>query len=102
MTKVTMTLVKGLRGMIDDLVFRNVNGSIIVSKRPTYRKGKQSELQKLNCVKFKRVSAEVKKKLTDPEVRAHYKREAERLKLPNAYTAAVREGMRAGVSQSPD
>jgi hypothetical protein len=34
-----------------------------------------------------------KNRLRDAEVMAHYQREAERLKLPNAYTAALREEM---------
>lgn len=81
--------------MIGDLVFRTVYGQTIMSKRPTYPNGKQSDLQKGTRDKFRRVSGEVKRKLLNPEVKAHYKREAERLKLPNAYTAAVKEGMKS-------
>src|SRR5690348_6061245 len=90
---VVMKSIERISGMIDGLVFRTVNGVIIMSKRPRFRKGKQSELQQYYRDKFRKVSAEVKRKLLNPEVKAHYKREAERLKLPNAYTAALKEGM---------
>lgn len=85
-----------IRGMIGDLVYRNINGVTLVSARPHYNTEKQTARQKQTRDKFRKVAAEVKRKLLDPEVKAHYQREAERVKLPNAYTAALKEGMSGG------
>lgn len=93
MAKVIMKMFERVSGKIGGLVFRTVEGEIILSQAPRFQKGKQTELQKGTRDKFRRVAADVKRKLRDPEVREHYKREAERMKLPNAYTAAVKEGM---------
>lgn len=102
MAIVVNEFMKNVRGMIGDLVFRTVDGVTIISSRPTYPKGKQTPLQKRNRDKFKAVSAAVKWKLRDPEVKAHYKREAVRLKLPNAYTAALKEGMGGKMNRTGD
>lgn len=96
MARIKMQLTEGMTGMIGNLVFRNVNGSIIVSSRPRkISKKKETALQKKTRDNFRRVAAQVKRKLLDPKVKEHYKREAKRLKLPNAYTAALKEGMKA-------
>jgi hypothetical protein len=87
-------LVNGLSGMIGrSLVFKNVHGRTIVASSPRLAKT-QSEQQRQNRGKFKQASAWAKTVLLDPQKKAYYQQKAKKLKLPNAYTAAIANYMR--------
>ena len=87
-------LTKGLSGMIgQQMVFRSWKGKTYLSiapKKPT----KQSAKQKENRSKFQMATGYAKRMMTDPVMKAEYKKIADKLKLPNAYTAAITEYMR--------
>lgn len=93
MAKVKTTeFLDSLRGRLGNVVFRSWNGKTFVYCMPrAYNKKKQSALQKENRSRFKEMSFKAKIRLRDPEVREHYQQEALRLKLPNAYTALLKE-----------
>lgn len=96
MATVAVTAVtNGFSGSIGKLLFRQVYGKTIVSKKPRLPK-KQSELQRTNRLKFKDASLWAKATVRDPERKAYYLRMAKKLKLPNAYTAAICDYMRKG------
>jgi hypothetical protein len=87
-------LTKGLSGMVGkQLVFRTWNGKTFISVAPKKPK-KQSPLQKENRSKFKMATVFAKSMMKDPVKKAEYKEIAKKLKLPNAYTAAITEYMR--------
>jgi len=87
-------LTKGLSGMVGgQLVFRSWKGKTFISAAPKKPK-KQSPLQKQNRQKFKMATTFAKSMIKDPAKKAEYKVIAERLNLPNAYTAAITEYMR--------
>jgi hypothetical protein len=87
-------LTKGLSGMVGkQLVFRTWNGKTFLSVAPKKPK-KQSPLQKENRSKFKLATMFAKTMMKDPAKKAEYKDIAKKLKLPNAYTAAITEYMR--------
>lgn len=92
----------GLRGMFGgSIVFKSLRGKTVVAASPA-RPARQSEKQKANRGKFKDASAWAKTILLDAEKKAYYKQKAKKLKLPNAYTAAITDYMRkATVSKSP-
>lgn len=84
---------KSFRGSIGKLIYREVNGQIIVSSKPRAPR-RQSNHQRKNRSKFQLASHWAKCITRDPEKKAHYQTIAKELKLPNAYTAAIREYMR--------
>lgn len=85
---------EGMSGMLGDmLVFKNLHGKTIVCKRPS-RPRRQSVLQKENRNKFREASRWAKAILLDPQKREYYQKKARKLKLPNAYTAAIADYMR--------
>jgi hypothetical protein len=87
-------LTRGLSGMIGgQMVFRTWNGKTYLSNAPSKPK-KQSKLQKENRMKFKEATAFAKTMMLDPAKKAEYKAIADKLELPNAYTAAITEYMR--------
>lgn len=89
-------LVKGFSGKVGDMiVFRNLRGKTILSNKAKPPK-KQSDLQKANRSKFREASCYAKRILrTDPEKKIYYQKMAKKLKLPNAYTAAIADYMRS-------
>ena len=89
------SITKGFGGSIGNLVFRQVRGKTIVTGKPRAPK-KQSEQQRTNRLKFKQASRWAKATVNDPEKKAYYLRMAKKLKLPNAYTAAISDYMRKG------
>jgi len=96
MAELINPLLKGLRGRVGELVFRNLNGKTVVSKYIAKQdKKKESLHQASNRHKFKEASARAKLLLDDPAMREFFNEEARRLKLPNAYTAAVRTALRS-------
>ena len=86
---------EGMSGMLGDmLVFKNLRGKTIVCKRPS-RPRKQSASQKENRNKFREASRWAKTMLLDPNKKEYYQKKALKLKLSNAYTAAIADFMRA-------
>ena len=88
-------ITKGFAGSLGNLVFRQVYGKTIVTGKPRMPR-KQSEQQRQNRLKFKHASAWAKSTVSNPEKKAYYTRMAKKLKLPNAYTAAISDYMRKG------
>lgn len=87
-------LTKGLSGMVGkQMVFRTWNGKTFISVAPRKPK-KQSPLQKENRSRFRNAIAFAKSMMKNPEKKAEYTEIAKKLKLPNAYTAAITEYMR--------
>jgi hypothetical protein len=82
------SLLKGTRGKIGSLISRNVNGKTVISRAPEPDSPK-TEAQKNNQNQFREASAFAKAAMDDPGIKAYFKHEAERRKLPNAYTAAL-------------
>lgn len=87
------SIIKGMRGSLGNAVLRQVGNRTILSCKPRVPK-KQSEQQRINREKFKVASAFAKNILKDPQKKAYYLQKAKKLKLPNAYTAAVTDYMR--------
>jgi hypothetical protein len=85
---------EGMSGMFGDmLVFKHLRGKTIVCKRPS-RPRRQSVRQQENRNKFREASSWAKAVLLNPEKKEYYQKKARRLKLPNAYTAAIADYMR--------
>jgi hypothetical protein len=85
---------KGARGLVgDNMVFKSWNGKTYLFSKAQPAK-KQSQKQKENRSRFKEATLFAKSMMSDPQKKAEYKRIAKRLKLPNAYTAAITEYMR--------
>jgi len=88
-------LAHGLRGKIGELlVFRVMRGKTFVSMsagKPD--KKKETPRQRHTRDTFREASRRAKILLLDPEKKEYYAERAKALNLPNAYTAAVREGM---------
>lgn len=94
---------KGIRGRIQDIVFREVDGETIVSVRPSiprWRLKDQSDRQRQTRTNFKKASLRAKMiTRTDPVMKEHYRKKAKELKLPNAYTAALKEYMLTDIQE---
>jgi hypothetical protein len=87
-------MMKGASGMLGDVVvFRQVRGKTVMANRPSKPRF-QSELQRENRVRFRRASVFAKQAMQDPEKKEYYYLKARKLKLPNAYTAALTDYMR--------
>jgi hypothetical protein len=85
---------RGLSGSVGGgMVFRSWNGKTYISTSPSKPK-KQSPIQKENRLKFKMATHFAKKMMSDPAKKEEYKKLAKKMKLPNAYTAAITEYMR--------
>jgi hypothetical protein len=85
----------GLSGSLGHIVFKQLRGKTILANKPRQTK-KQSEQQRENRSRFKAAAFWAKCVMLDPEKKAYYWRKAKKLKLPNAYTAAVCDYMRKG------
>jgi hypothetical protein len=85
---------RGLSGAVGgNMVFRTWNGKTYISTAPSKPK-KQSAIQKENRLKFKMATFFAKQMMKDPIKKEEYKKLAKKMKLPNAYTAAITEYMR--------
>jgi len=82
-----------LRGALGDFLFREINGKVVVSIKHR-RPARQSKQQKENRSRFKEAAALAKQALLNEEKKTYYQQQANILKLPNAYTAALREQLR--------
>jgi hypothetical protein len=95
------SVARGISGSLGKLVFRQLRGKTILAGKPE-KVTKQSALQRENRVRFKVASAWAKGQMLDPDKKAYYWRKAKKLKLPNAYTAAVSDYMRKGEIKEVD
>lgn len=87
---------QGLTGTIGgDMVFRTLRGKTVVSMRPPEEGVREaSEQQRATRLNFKRATVYAKAAMLDPQRKSYYQRRARKLKLPNAYTAAITDYMR--------
>ena len=77
MAKVTLNpLLEQVRGKIGDMVFRQVNGRLVISRAPDFSRRKLSAQQKKQCQRFKDAVRAAKLALTDPKRRAAYQAKA--------------------------
>jgi hypothetical protein len=84
---------RGLSGKFESILFKTFRGKTFAypePKKPT----RQSEEQRKNRDRFRNASYYAKTAMQDPEKKAYYRRIAQKLKLPNAYTAAITDYMR--------
>lgn len=87
-------LLQGISGMFGrHIVFKTMRGKTIMAQRPA-PPARQSESQKTNRSKFREASAWAQQILKDPVKKEYYRQKAKKLKLPNAYTAAITDFMR--------
>ena len=93
---ITNPIVNGFSGMLGkSLVFKNLRGKTILSTKPRPATA-QSAQQRANRSKFREASMWAKATLLiDPEMKAYYQKKAKKMKLPNAYTAAIADYMRS-------
>lgn len=97
----TNPIVNGLSGMLGrTIVFRTLRGKTIMANRPSPPK-KESEQQKTNRSKFRDASHWAHQVLLDPVKKDYYLKKAKKLKLPNAYTAAIADYMRSAKISRP-
>ena len=88
MARIKNSPLEGLSGTLGDLVFRTWNGRTYVYMKSGEPR-KESAAQKKNRDKFRLASMKAKEALVNETSRRYYQIEALRLKLPNAYTAAL-------------
>lgn len=88
-------LVNSARGAVGPVMYRRVGNKTILSAKPSSPR-KESEQQRANRQKFKEATSHAKNILKDPQKKAYYQQKAKKLKLPNAYTAAITDYMRKG------
>jgi hypothetical protein len=95
-------LTSGLRGTIAQyFVFRIIRGKTYLSfKARTPDRALETEAQRKTRSTFRAATQWAHAVLRDPEQKLYYGQRARALKLPNAYTAAVRDYMRK-VKESP-
>ncbi len=87
-------LTKGISGTFGKtIVFKQWRNKTIIANYSVPTK-KQSETQKANRTKFRDAAKWAKATLKDPERKAYYQKKAQKLGLPNAYTAAITDYMR--------
>jgi hypothetical protein len=88
-------IIEGLSGMLGrTVVFKKMRGKTIVASCPRPPK-KQSEQQRVNRSKFRDATLYAQTVLLDEGKKAYYQKKAKKLKLPNAYTAAITDYMRS-------
>jgi hypothetical protein len=88
------SVTQGFSGMLGNLiVFRQCGEKTIVASRPRPVR-KQSALQQENRRRFRDAALFAKFAMRDPQQKAYYWEKARKLRLPNAYTAAITDYMR--------
>lgn len=88
-------LVSGLSGMLGNtIVFKKWQGKTLVTSRPRAPR-KQSAQQKANRSRFRQATLFARQAMLNAEMKAYYQAKAKKLKLPNAYTAAITDYMRS-------
>jgi hypothetical protein len=94
-------MISGIRGKLGKFVFRKMRGEtfvILAPRKPD--KSKETVAQRNTRTTFKEAASWAKNQMLDPEKKKRYNKKAKKLKLPNGYTAAVREFMRRGGSKN--
>jgi len=88
-------IINGISGKLgNSIVFKRVRGKTIMCN-PAPKPATQSEPQKETRNRFRKASEWAKNILLDAEQKAFYQKKAKKLKLPNAYTAAIADYMRS-------
>jgi hypothetical protein len=87
------TILAGISGKLGTHVFKQVRGKTIMTSLPPMPTV-QSESQKATRDRFRKASEWAKSVLLDAEQKTYYQKKARKLKLPNAYTAAIADYMR--------
>ncbi len=88
-------IIDGISGMLGkSIVFKQVRGKTVMCNRPP-KPSTESDQQKENRDRFRKASQWAKTILLDPDQKAYYQKKARKLKLPNAYTAAIANYMRS-------
>lgn len=98
MAQIKNSPLEGLRGTLGDLVFRTWGGKTFVYMKAC-KPVKQTAAQKANHARFRQASMQAIQMLEDSSLRRHYEIEAMRQKLPNAYTAALRDILKGELSR---
>lgn len=87
-------MMEGVSGMLGDVVvFRQLRGKTIMANRPSKPRF-QSALQRENRLRFRQATTFAKQAMKDPQKKEYYLAKARKLRLPNAYTAAITDYMR--------
>jgi hypothetical protein len=87
-------LVLGARGSFGDFVLRQVRGKTVLSVKPDMRSAKNlTPLQQLNTDKFRMATKFAQRMMKDDVMKVFYWKRAKKLKLPNGYTAAIKDYM---------
>jgi len=88
-------IINGISGKLgDSIVFKQMRGKTFMCNLPP-KPSTQSEPQKETRNRFRKASEWAKSILLDAEQKAYYQKKAHKLKLPNAYTAAIADYMRS-------
>jgi hypothetical protein len=89
-------LTQGFRGTIAELfVFKVIRGKTYVSfKARVPDKSRETDAQRGTRSTFRNATVWAHEVLCDPDKKKYYEQRAKALKLPNAYTAAIRDYMR--------
>ena len=80
-----------------DYIFKTIRGKTYLSRRPKPSTKTETASQRSTRTKFKEATSFAKSAMEDAEKKAYYKKMAYKLKLPNAYTAALTDFMRKPV-----
>lgn len=95
-------LTQGLRGRVGkSLVFKKISGRTFATRRACKPdKTKATVAQRRTRTNFKMAIDWARRTVNDPVRKEYYKQRARELGLTNAYTAAITDYMRSGVSRS--
>lgn len=98
MSVIDNPLMKNVRGALGQTVyFRQRFGKTEMCNMPTKPdKSKETDAQRATRYTFREAAYYAKNSLKDPAQKAYYERQAKKLNLPNAYTAALTDYMRKG------
>jgi hypothetical protein len=93
-------ILEGLSGKFGNcIIFRQWKNKTIVSSRPR-PVIIESKKQRANRDRFRQATEYAKQVMHDPKLKVHYLRKAEKLGLPNAYTAAITDYLRKPVAKN--
>lgn len=83
----------GLSGKFNAILFKSYRGKTFAYPEPR-KPTKQSEEQRKNRDRFRMASKYARGMMANAEQKTYYQKLAKKLKLPNAYTAAITDYMR--------
>lgn len=87
-------ILEAFRGMVGDLVFREVRGSTVLSRKPDRSAKPPTEAQEAQRERFREASFYGKAVLADPDARAFYEALAEKRKKP-VFSIAIADFLNA-------